>query len=66
MPSATIEGPEINDVEVKRDLTRKITDALEEAYNLPRQAYVVLIKENKPENISTGGELLIDKKKQKM
>lgn len=58
MPSATIEGPKIENVEVKRVLVREITDALEKAYKIPRQAYVVLIKENPPENIGVGGELL--------
>ena len=63
MPSANIEGPKIADVEKKRVLVRDITDALEKAYNLPRKVYVVLIKENPPENVGVGGELVIDKRK---
>jgi len=63
MPSATIEGPKIEDVEIKRVLVKEITDALEKAYNLPRQVYVVLIKENPPENVGSGGQLILDKKK---
>ena len=62
MPSATIEGPRIEDVEVKRVLVKEITDALEKAYKLPRNVYVVLIKENPPENVASGGKLIIDKK----
>jgi len=63
MPSATIEGPKIEDVEIKRGLVKEITDALEKAYKLPRQVYIVLIKENPPENVGSGGQLILDKKK---
>jgi 4-oxalocrotonate tautomerase len=63
MPSATIEGPKIEDVEIKRVLVKEITDALEKAYKIPRQVYVVLIKENPPENVGSGGQLILDKKK---
>ena len=63
MPSTQIEGPEIKDVEVKRVLVKEITDALEKAYRLPRQSYVVLIKENSPENVGVGGQLIFDKTK---
>jgi len=44
-------------------LVKEITDALEKAYKLPRQVYVVLIKENPPENVGSGGHLILDKKK---
>lgn len=63
MPSANLEGPKIDDVETKRVLVKEITDALEKAYKLPRQVYVVLIKENLPENVGVGGELIINKSK---
>ena len=55
-----IEGPKIEDVETKRELVKEITDALEKAYKIPREAYVVLIKENSPENVGVGGKLIID------
>ena len=60
MPIAMVEGPEIEDVETKRVLVKEITDALEKAYKIPRDAYVVLIKENSPENVGVGGKLIID------
>lgn len=63
MPDAKINGPVIKDVETKRVLVREITDALEKAYKLPREVYVVLIKENQPENVGVGGELIIDRYK---
>ena len=61
MPNATIDGPPIKDLEVKRVLVKEITDAMEKAYKIPREAYVILIKENLPENVGVGGELIIDR-----
>jgi 4-oxalocrotonate tautomerase len=60
MPNVYIDGPPIADLEVKRTLTREITDAMEKAYGIPRQAYVVIIRENTPENVCVGGELICD------
>ena len=61
MPNVTIEGPKIEEVEVKRELVKEITDALEKAYKIPREAYVIVIKENAPENVGVGGKLIIDR-----
>jgi 4-oxalocrotonate tautomerase len=55
-----IEGPKIKDVEVKRTLVKEVTDALEKAYGFPREVYVALIKENTPDNVGVGGELISD------
>ncbi len=65
MPSVVINGPKIEDIEIKRKLVKDITDALEEAYKLRREAYTVLIKENPPENVGSGGILIVDKYKPK-
>lgn len=62
MPIATIEGPALS-LDVKRILVKEVTDALEKAYKFPRPVYGVLIKENSPENVANGGELVIDRKK---
>jgi len=62
MPTATLEGPPIEDIEVKRILVKEITDALEKAYKLPRQVFTVLIKENSPQNVGVGGGLIIDRR----
>lgn len=61
MPNVIIDGPKIEEIDVKRTLIKEITDAVEKAYKLPRQAFVVTIKENPPENVGVGGELVIDK-----
>ena len=63
MPSVIINGPRIEDVEVKRVLVKEITDALEKAYKIQREAYSVVIKENLPENVGVGGELISDRLK---
>ena len=63
MPSVTIEGPKIEEVEIKRELVKEITDALEKAYKIPREAYVIVIKENLPANVGVGGKLIIDRYK---
>ncbi len=62
MPDAKIYGPKIEDIEIKRVFVKEITDAMEKAYKFPRQAYVVTLFENLPENISIGGVLKSDKK----
>ena len=61
MPTATVEGPPIDDLERKRELTKAVTDAMEKYYGLPRDVYVVVIKENQPQNVSTAGELIVDR-----
>jgi len=63
MPVITVEGPKINDTERKRKLVASITEAAYKAYGLPRSVYVVYIKENNPDNVAVGGELLCDRDK---
>lgn len=60
MPIVTIEGPPL-DVERKRELVGDITDALERVYGLPREVFVVIIRENPGENVGVGGSLLCDR-----
>ena len=63
MPTITVSGPLINDIETKRTLAKELTDVAERAYGIPAQHIVVVIKENRPENVSVGGELIIDRNK---
>jgi 4-oxalocrotonate tautomerase len=66
MPNINIDGPIIKDIEKKKLLVKEMTDAAVKAYGLPREAIVVLIKENPPENVGVGGKLLADRiKKEK-
>lgn len=61
MPNITVEGPKIKDIEIKRSLVKELTDAAVKIYELPAQAIVVLIKENLPDNVGVGGQLISDK-----
>jgi len=64
MPVIIVEGGKINNPEKKRKLIAKLTDAACEAYEtIPKQAFVVIIKENDSENIGSGGECLADRMK---
>ena len=60
MPNIFVDGPPLLDLDRKRELVRKITDAAQEAYGIRRSAFVVIIRENGPENVSVGGTLLAD------
>ena len=63
MPIITIEGPAIKDLDKKRKLVEALTDAADNTYDLPKGTIVVLIKENIPENVGVGGELIVDRAK---
>ena len=63
MPNITVEGPAIRNMDTKREFVREMTDAATKAFGLPKQTIVVLLKENSPENVSVGGELIVDRKK---
>ena len=60
MPCITIDGPRL-ELARKRELVREVTEAAVKAYGLPKEAMVIVLKENLPENVGVGGELLIDK-----
>ena len=61
MPTITIEGPPLDDLDRKRALVREMSEAAAKAFGLPVQAMIVLLKPNPPENVGVGGELLIDR-----
>lgn len=61
MPNITLSGPPITDMNKKRLLVQKITAAATEAYGLPAETIVVVIKENAPENVAVGGVLIVDR-----
>jgi len=61
MPTISVEGPFIRDIDKKRIFVQELTDAATKAYGLPRQAMIVLIKENPPENVGVGGKLIVDR-----
>jgi len=61
MPVVSMEGPAIEDLDKKRKLTRQVTAAAAEAYGLPAASIIILIKENTTDNVSVGGQLIIDR-----
>lgn len=61
MPLITVEGPKIPEVERKRELVKKLTDIAVEIYGIAREHIIVLIRENPPENVGAGGELIADR-----
>jgi len=63
MPLVTIEGPIIKDMDTRRKLVKEMTRILAECYELPEEIMLVLIKENKKENVGHGGVLISDMKK---
>jgi len=65
MPNIIIEGPPIKELDRKRKLAKEVTEAAAQGYGLPKEIIVVLIKENSPENVSVGGELILDRRQRK-
>jgi len=61
MPTITIEGPPIPDLDTKRVLVRELTDAATKAYGLPH--ITVVIRENQPENVAVDGQLVVDRRR---
>ena len=60
MPTVIIEGPP-RPLEVKRSLVARITDLVAEAYEWERSRVIVILHENKDENVARGGVLLVDR-----
>ena len=62
MPTITVDGPPIADIEKRRALVRGLTDVAQDAFGIDRSHIVVLIREHQPQNVSVGGELLSDRR----
>jgi 4-oxalocrotonate tautomerase len=63
MPVILVNALKQSDVDKKRRLVAKITDAMVDIYGVPREAVIVAIKEDEPENVGIGGVLALDKLK---
>lgn len=61
MPIITVDGPRVEDLGRKREFVRDVTDAAAKFYEFPKEKIAVLIKENRPENVGVGGELVLDR-----
>ena len=60
MPVITIEGPVLS-FEKKEKLAKDITQLASTIMDIPKELYVVFIKENPYENMSQGGVLISEK-----
>lgn len=61
MPIITIEGPPIADPALRRTLVQELTLAAAKAYAMPEEKMIVLIRENRPEQVAVGGVLISDR-----
>jgi 4-oxalocrotonate tautomerase len=59
MPNIEVDGPPIS-LEQKRELSVEITETASRVYGLPKQAFVVVVRENPPENVCVGGRMVCD------
>ena len=61
MPIITIEGPPIPDMATRRRLTEGLTRSAAEAYAMPEEKIIILIREHRPDQVAVGGELISDR-----
>ena len=61
MSTITINAPQITDSDTKPMLVKEVTAAATKAFGLPEATIVVMIKENRPENVGVGGILFADR-----
>lgn len=63
MPIITMDGPPVADSAAKRTMVETITHAAANFYSLPPETIVIIIKENRAENVAVGGTLISDRPK---
>jgi 4-oxalocrotonate tautomerase len=61
MPNVYVDGPPLT-LEQKREMSVAITDIAARAYGLPREAMVVVVRENPPENVCVAGRMVCDER----
>ena len=62
MPVITIGGNNGITVEKKREMVKKVSEVVADAYDLPIEAITVLVQAYPKESIGVAGELLSDRK----
>jgi 4-oxalocrotonate tautomerase len=60
MPIITLEGPQIDDLDKRRQLISQVTAAAADYYAMPAEKIIVLVKSNTPDNVAVGGKLISD------
>jgi len=61
MPVITIAGNEGISIEKKREMVKKVSEAVSEAYDLPIEAITVLVEAYPKESVGVAGKLLSDR-----
>ena len=61
MPVITIAGNDGIKIEEKREMVKKVSEVVAEAYGLPIDAITVLVQAYPKESIGVAGELLSDR-----
>ena len=61
MPIIEVSGPFIT-TEQKRAMARGRPDVAAQGYDRPKDQIIVIIRENQPENVGVGGELVGDRR----
>ena len=61
MPIITVEGPPISDIDTRRKLVENLTRAAADAYAMPKEKIIILIRENRSDQVAVGGELISDR-----
>ena len=64
MPTVIIEGPKLP-ISRKRKLISMLTNVVSKAYDWPPENLIIVVHENRDENVARGGLLLRDRKKRK-
>lgn len=62
MPVITIAGNKGITIEKKREMVKKVSEVVSEAYGLPIETITVLVQEYDFDDIGVAGELLSDRK----
>ena len=62
MPVITIGGNNTITLEKKREMVKKVSEVVADAYDLPIEAITVLVQAYPKESIGVAGELLSDRK----
>ncbi len=60
MPVIRVDGPKVTDIDKKRRFVKEVTTAASTLFGLPENIIVVLLQENSPDNVASGGQLICD------
>ncbi len=61
MPVITVEGPPISDIDIRRRMVADLTDIAAAAYDMPKEKIIIMIRENRPDQVAVAGELIADR-----